>query len=207
MLQEIEVYGVHLSYGTRDLSRCLKVCDVFSVFCGSDTDLFCIGSLAKKASTLSIPLASLKFPPVMSLSFSSSRSKDWDDVLTTHTDETFARTWTVQNKRLGKHSFGFAEASKKKSPLGSAKVGDFLSFSFLLALTRVWNRPFASLHAAISASRAHPQEVFKCGTCNLASSVKAMSSGLVLLRLQIALALLQQKKAQAEVSQVWLQIL
>jgi U3 small nucleolar RNA-associated protein 21 len=85
--------------------------------------LFCLaGSLAKKASTLSIPLASLKFPPIISLSFSSTRAKDWDDVITTHADETFARTWNVLGKKLGKHSLGFVDGTKKKGPIGSAKV-------------------------------------------------------------------------------------
>ncbi|KAG2020156.1 WD-repeat-containing protein [Coprinopsis cinerea AmutBmut pab1-1] len=83
------------------------------------------GSLAKKATSLSIPLASLKFPPVTSMSYSSARAKDWDDILTGHTDETFARTWTMQSKRLGKHTFGFAEDTKGKgkprATLGSVK--------------------------------------------------------------------------------------
>lgn len=83
----------------------------------------CAGSLARKASTLSIPLASLKFPPVTNLSFSSARTKDWDDVLTAHTDETFARTWTVLGKKLGKYSLGFVDVSTKKGPVGSVKVG------------------------------------------------------------------------------------
>ncbi|KAF7967205.1 hypothetical protein HWV62_35121 [Athelia sp. TMB] len=76
----------------------------------------------RKASTLSIPLASLKFPPVTGLSFSSARTKDWDDVVTAHTDETFARTWTVLGKKLGKHSLGFVDGPKKKGPAGSLKA-------------------------------------------------------------------------------------
>jgi U3 small nucleolar RNA-associated protein 21 len=43
-------------------------------------------------------------------------------MLTTHTEETFARSWTVLGKKLGKHSLGFADGSKKKKPIGSAKV-------------------------------------------------------------------------------------
>lgn len=87
-----------------------------------------VGSLAKKANNWSIPVASLKFPPITSISHSSARTKDWDDVLTTHSDETFARTWTMQNKKLGKHTFGFSDSAKGKGKerapiLGSAKVG------------------------------------------------------------------------------------
>ncbi|KAG0705974.1 Utp21 specific WD40 associated putative domain-containing protein [Suillus ampliporus] len=79
------------------------------------------GSLARKATTLSKPLASLKFPPITSISYSSTRSKDWDDVLTAHADEMCVRSWTVLNKRLGKHTFNSAESSKRKSPAGVVK--------------------------------------------------------------------------------------
>ncbi|KAF8350478.1 Utp21 specific WD40 associated putative domain-containing protein [Amanita rubescens] len=83
------------------------------------------GSLAKKATSLSIPVASLKFPSISAISYSSTRSKDWDDILTAHTDETFARTWSLLNKRLGKHTFGFTDGIKGKGkervPLGSVK--------------------------------------------------------------------------------------
>ncbi|KAG1891201.1 Utp21 specific WD40 associated putative domain-containing protein [Suillus subluteus] len=79
------------------------------------------GSLARKATTLSKPLASLKFPPITSISCSSTRSKDWDDVLTAHADEMCVRSWTVLNKRVGKHTFNSAESSKRKSPSGVVK--------------------------------------------------------------------------------------
>ncbi|KAG2158310.1 Utp21 specific WD40 associated putative domain-containing protein [Suillus bovinus] len=79
------------------------------------------GSLTRKATTLSKPLASLKFPPITSISCSSTRSKDWDDVLTAHTDEMCVRSWTVLNKRVGKHTFNSAESFKRKSPSGVVK--------------------------------------------------------------------------------------
>lgn len=89
---------------------------------------------------MSIPLASLKFPHITSLSFSSARAKDWDDVLTTHSDETFARTWTVLGKKLGKHSLGFMDGTKKRGPVGSAKVQHilFLVTIHLVFLRRLW---------------------------------------------------------------------
>ncbi|KAF8197530.1 Utp21 specific WD40 associated putative domain-containing protein [Pholiota molesta] len=73
------------------------------------------GSLIKKATSLSIPIASLKFPPITSISYSSARTKDWDDILTAHTDEIFARTWTMQGKRLGKYSLGSSPIRKRKA--------------------------------------------------------------------------------------------
>jgi U3 small nucleolar RNA-associated protein 21 len=82
---------------------------------------------------MSLPLASLKFSSITSMSFSNSRSKDWDDILTSHQDETFARTWHLQNKRLGKHTLGFKDdfknSKEKQRALGSVKVlrSDLLS--------------------------------------------------------------------------------
>lgn len=80
------------------------------------------GSLAKKATSLSIPIDSLKLPPIIALSYSMTRAKDWDDVLTGHTDETFARTWSMKDKKMGKHTFTLAGEKKKGVPVGSAKV-------------------------------------------------------------------------------------
>lgn len=86
-----------------------------------------LGSLAKKATNLSIPVASLKFPPIAALSYSSTRAKDWDDILTAHTDESFTRSWSMKDKRLGNHTFGFvAEGKKGTAPVGSARVRVFI---------------------------------------------------------------------------------
>lgn len=67
------------------------------------------GSLAKKASRLAAPVSSLRLPPACSLSYSTSRSKDWDDLLTCHEGCPQARTWSIHNKRIGKHSFSLTE--------------------------------------------------------------------------------------------------
>ena len=60
------------------------------------------------------------------MSYSSARSKDWDDILTAHSDETFARTWTMLGKRLGKYNLGFMEdpkgKGKERKAAGAAKV-------------------------------------------------------------------------------------
>lgn len=60
------------------------------------------GELQKKSNQLSVSVSSLKLPAASSLSFSLTRSRDWDDVLTTHTGRQFANTWTVRDKRMGK---------------------------------------------------------------------------------------------------------
>lgn len=110
-LLEIVRYGVQVSSATRALSNYHKAS--YSALENSPWLTLLPGSLAKKATSLSIPLTSLKLPPVSALSWSSTRSRDWDDVLTAHSDEPFARTWNVQNKRKGAHSFNIADLASK----------------------------------------------------------------------------------------------
>jgi U3 small nucleolar RNA-associated protein 21 len=89
--------------------------------------------LLKKATSLSIPLASLKFPPIVSISYSPSRAKDWDDIVTAHTDEAFVRTWTMLGKKVGKHNLGLADIHKsKKKAKGLGNIGSIkVSLSFI----------------------------------------------------------------------------
>ncbi|KAG8900228.1 hypothetical protein FRC00_013830 [Tulasnella sp. 408] len=56
-----------------------------------------------------MPVSNLKFPPITSLSYSKTRSKDWEDVVTTHQNEPTGRTWHVQNKRCGRWLFKLPE--------------------------------------------------------------------------------------------------
>lgn len=81
-----------------------------------------LGHLAKKATSLSIPLTSLKFAPVIAIAYSTTRTKDWDDILTAHAEETFARTWTMKDKKLGKRVFGFGDGGKKGASVGAVTV-------------------------------------------------------------------------------------
>ncbi|KAJ1309936.1 hypothetical protein OPQ81_006695 [Rhizoctonia solani] len=76
------------------------------------------GALEQKATSLAIPVSHLKLPAITALAYSSTRSKDWEDVLTAHTGETFARTWSVREKKLGKWSMGGAERAKGVSAKG-----------------------------------------------------------------------------------------
>lgn len=137
----------------------------------SDNEVFyneiCTGSLTKKASTLSIPLASLKLPPITSISYSSVRAKDWDDILTAHSDETFARSWTMLGKRMGKHSLGFAgDVAKGKDkaniPVGSVKVGPVLFDLHYRYRCLMGLMGFASFQQAVC--------VTACGNFGIASS-------------------------------------
>jgi hypothetical protein len=83
----------------------------------------------KKASTLSTPIASLKFPPIIAMSHSTGRAKEWDDIITAHSDEGFARSWSLLNKKRGKHSFKFDLDEKRNSPpVGLVKVHEQVHF-------------------------------------------------------------------------------
>jgi len=64
-----------------------------------------LGSHAKKAIGLNISVSHFKYPPITSLSSSSTRSKDWEDVITAHADDAVVHTWRVQDKRVGPWAF------------------------------------------------------------------------------------------------------
>ncbi|KAJ7632781.1 Utp21 specific WD40 associated putative domain-containing protein [Roridomyces roridus] len=143
------------------------------------------GSLAKKATALSIPLTSLKFPPITSISYSSSRAKDWDDILTGHTDETFARTWNMQSKKLGKHSLGFADAqgkSKERKVLGSVKsvcvtaCGNFGLASSSTGSIHMWNLQSGIKRKTFDVGPCPPEVALRTGKKKEARSVTGLAS-------------------------------
>jgi len=75
---------------------------------------------------------------ISSISYSTTCAKDWDDIVTTHSEESFAR---LSGKRLGKYNFGFAvdQTAKPKSKdtsFGIAKV-NFRPFFLSLYLQDV----------------------------------------------------------------------
>ncbi|KAI6028634.1 Utp21 specific WD40 associated putative domain-containing protein [Pisolithus orientalis] len=130
------------------------------------------GSLARKATTLSKSLSSLKFPPVASISFSTTRSKDWDDVLTAHVDEPLVRSWSVPNKRLGKHTWSYAESSKRNARSGSVKCvcvtacGNFGIAGSSTGEIHMWN-----MQSGIK------RKVFKIGPCPQTASESPGAKG------------------------------
>lgn len=75
------------------------------------------GSFYKRAINLGVSVGSLKAPPITAISSSATRSKDWEDVITAHADDAFARSWRVQEKRLGQWEFEVDE--------GVVQVGHF----------------------------------------------------------------------------------
>ncbi|THH13858.1 hypothetical protein EW146_g6403 [Bondarzewia mesenterica] len=68
-----------------------------------------------------VPIASLKLPPITAISYSTTRWKDWDSIMTAHTDEPFARTWNMLQKKKGSHTLGF-ESNGRGKTIGSVKA-------------------------------------------------------------------------------------
>lgn len=89
------------------------------------------GSVESRANRLELDPAALKAPPVSSLSFATLRSRDWDDVLTTHSGDRYAHTWTVRDKRMNKSPLSVARGKKDKSFATAACVSACGNFGLL----------------------------------------------------------------------------
>lgn len=50
-------------------------------------------------------VSSLKAPQITALSSSAAQAKYWEDVLTSHAEDSAGRTWRVQEKRMGSSIF------------------------------------------------------------------------------------------------------
>lgn len=56
-----------------------------------------------------------KFPEITSVSMSVAREGEWENMVTTHDKETFARTWDTRNKRVGRHELKTVDGGVAKS--------------------------------------------------------------------------------------------
>lgn len=76
---------------------------------------------------MGVSVSSLKAPQITALSSSATQAKYWDDVLTSHADDSAGRTWRVQEKRMGSSIFEVEEGVVQVRPdpvhhLGIAEV-------------------------------------------------------------------------------------
>ncbi|CAO1635675.1 unnamed protein product [Sympodiomycopsis kandeliae] len=78
------------------------------------------GSIVRKANQLSLPPTSLKLEPASSLSFSLTRSRDWDDILTIHPSSP-ARIWYGRDRRM--NSSPLVPKQKKRDLAEVASAG------------------------------------------------------------------------------------
>ena len=89
------------------------------------------GSIESRAKRMALDAASLKLPPVASLSFSTTRSRDWDDVLTTHREDRFARTWSVRDKRMNTTPLGAVRGKRERAVATASCVSACGNFALL----------------------------------------------------------------------------
>lgn len=80
----------------------------------------------------------MKYPPITAMSSASIRSKDWEDVLTAHADDPAARTWRVQEKRVGPHVFAFDDGAAVQAVCVTA-CGNFGLAGSSAGEIRMWN--------------------------------------------------------------------
>lgn len=66
----------------------------------------------------------LKFPPIISIVQENSREGEWDNILTAHQDEKFARTWNSKNKKIGKYKLDTIDDGIVKS-IAMSSCGNF----------------------------------------------------------------------------------
>ncbi|PWN20970.1 WD40 repeat-like protein [Microstroma glucosiphilum] len=84
------------------------------------------GSIVRKANQLSLPPTSLKLEAASSLSFSLTRSRDWDDILTVHPSSP-ARMWYGRDRRTNATPLMHQKSSKKNSSSGSVATSGVVS--------------------------------------------------------------------------------
>lgn len=85
------------------------------------------GSIVRKANQLSLPPTSLKLEAASSLSFSLTRSRDWDDILTVHPSSP-ARMWYGRDRRMNATPLMHQKSSgKKNSSSGSVATAGVVS--------------------------------------------------------------------------------
>lgn len=103
----------------------------------------------KKATSLGVAPTSLKLPVISSMSFSTSRSKDWDDVVTTSESESLGRTWSVEGKRVGKWTLSGEGSMQVSFQNKSSLYSKPMFFLIIIYLTSTSFRLLAFRHVVI----------------------------------------------------------
>ena len=86
---------------------------------GQSSELSQGAGFKKLATELSVQEAAFKHPIITHMSFSLTRRKDWDCILTCHLNQTYALTWHYEDLRLGSHTLQSRDKSLIKTVLVS----------------------------------------------------------------------------------------
>lgn len=90
------------------------------------------GKLAAKAKKREIKIEDLKVPVITSFATSTTREKDWDNIVTIHRDSSYSYTWSWQGKSMGKHRFSSTKNKiSRKIQVTSACISQCGNYSFI----------------------------------------------------------------------------
>ncbi|KAJ2162414.1 rRNA-processing protein utp21 [Coemansia sp. RSA 552] len=76
----------------------------FSVFRDEQNVEMSQGSLAKESKMRGVRVMDLRLPQITQFASNPAKTKDWDDVITSHQGSKAAHTWSVERKSLGKYT-------------------------------------------------------------------------------------------------------
>eukprot|EP00727_Mastigamoeba_balamuthi_P010873 m51a1_g6408 putative uncharacterized wd repeat-containing (1997) ;mRNA; f:252935-263037 len=85
--------------------------------------------LSKRAKKLTKEAEQLKLPNIVDIAGWPARDRDWDSILTAHSGSPSARTWSFQNRVIGKHELTVTEP--KPSPVRCVAISFCGNFGFL----------------------------------------------------------------------------
>ncbi|CAO3616505.1 unnamed protein product [Cunninghamella blakesleeana] len=100
---------------------------MFSVYRDNQSFELSQGHLEKKAKARDIRPQELKLPIITDFTASTTKAKEWDNILTAHTNDIAGRSWSLKQKALGKHTF----LSASKTAVKVTEISACGNFGFL----------------------------------------------------------------------------
>ena len=95
------------------------------------------GSVVSKANALGVPVKSLKWSPIVRMSSEVTRSKDWEDVVTMHEGDSYARSWRLQDKKAGRWALDVEDGAV--SAVCTSACGNYALAGSSVGQIRMWN--------------------------------------------------------------------
>jgi len=95
------------------------------------------GSVVSKANALGVPVKSLKWSPIVRISSEVTRSKDWEDVVTMHEGDSYARSWRLQDKKAGRWALDVEDGAV--SAVCTSACGNYALAGSSVGQIRMWN--------------------------------------------------------------------
>lgn len=145
----------------------------FSLRKDSQSHLFSQRATSKKLKTMSKMGQELdKFPQIIDLAFQAAKQREWDNILTAHKGESFARTWNGKRGIVGAHHLATLDKSFAKS-VGISPCGNFAFVGSAKGSVAVYNIQSGLIRKRLL--KAHSQEVTGV-FCDATNSVIITSS-------------------------------